>query len=325
MVAINSAIAVDLTGQVCADSMGSRFYSGIGGQVDFMRGAARSKRGRPIIALPSTAQNGAASRIVAALEEGSGVVTSRGDVHYVVTEYGIASLHGKSVGERARALIEIAHPSFRNALVDAAKERRYVYGDLRHFQGHFYPARLEHTQTFQHPQRGEVSLFFRPIRASDERLLQDFFYSHSEETIRGRYGYYARAMPHERASDLVQLNYRTRLALVGLVGEPGEEKIVAVGRYEGHSEVRVAEVAFVVHEEYRKLGIAQHLLRILTDAARENGFAGVVAQVLQENAPMRHVFEKVLGRADDTTSIGGEVMLRYQFEDVPFDEPVEAG
>lgn len=325
MVAINSAIAVDLTGQVCADSIGSRFYSGIGGQVDFMRGAAKSKRGRPIIALPSTAQNGKVSRIVAALEEGSGVVTSRGDVHYVVTEYGIASLHSKSVGERARALIEIAHPDFRNELVDAAKERHYVYGDLRHSQGNFYPSRLEHTQTFQHPQRGDTAIFFRPIRASDERLLQDFFYSHSEETIHGRYGYYARAMPHERASELVQLNYRTRLAIIGLIGEPGEEKIVAVGRYEGHSEAHVAEVAFVVHEDYRKMGIAQHLLRLLTDAARENGFAGVVAQVLQENAPMRHVFEKVLGRADATTSIEGELMLRYQFEDVPFDEPVETG
>ncbi len=113
MVAINSAIEVDLTGQVAADCIGSRLYSGFGGQVDFMRGTARSKGGKPIIALPSTAKNGSISKIVASLTQGAGVVTGRADVHYVITEYGIAQLHGKSLRERAKALIEIAHPKFR--------------------------------------------------------------------------------------------------------------------------------------------------------------------------------------------------------------------
>ncbi|MBP7861904.1 acetyl-CoA hydrolase/transferase family protein [bacterium] len=113
MVAINSAIEVDLTGQVAADCIGSKLYSGFGGQVDFMRGTARSKGGKPIIALPSTAKNGSISKIVANLTTGAGVVTGRADVHYVITEYGIAQLHGKSLRERAKALIEIAHPKFR--------------------------------------------------------------------------------------------------------------------------------------------------------------------------------------------------------------------
>ena len=326
MVAINSALAVDLTGQVCADSIGSRFYSGIGGQVDFMRGAARSKRGRPIIALPSTAKGGTLSRIVATLAEGSGVVTSRGDIHYVVTEYGIASLHGKSVSERARALIEIAHPDFRNDLLDVGKTHRYFGSDLRAYaKDHFYPERYEHTQVFESAERGSVPIFFRPIRASDERLLQDFFYSHDEETIRNRYGYHARTMSHEEALRLVQLNYRTRLAIVGLAGEPGEERIVAVGRYEGHVESRLAELFFVVGEEFRRLGIASHLLRLLMDAARETGFSGIAAQMPANNDAMRRVFEKVLGGADESTPVSGEVMLRYDFEDVPFDEPVMAG
>ncbi|MCC6751078.1 MAG: acetyl-CoA hydrolase/transferase family protein [Deltaproteobacteria bacterium] len=125
MVAINSAISVDLTGQVNADSIGTRLYSGFGGQVDFIRGAARSKGGRPIIALPSSAKN--ASRIVPLLAEGAGVVTTRGDVHYVVTEYGVASLHGLSIRERAEALIAIAHPDHREGLMKAAQERRLVY------------------------------------------------------------------------------------------------------------------------------------------------------------------------------------------------------
>jgi acetyl-CoA hydrolase len=124
MVAINSALSVDLTGQVCADSIGRAIYSGFGGQLDFVRGAARSRGGKPIIALPSTAKTGRVSRIVDVLEEGSGVVTTRGDVHYVVTEHGIASLFGKSLRERARELIAVAHPDFREDLRAAARRRR---------------------------------------------------------------------------------------------------------------------------------------------------------------------------------------------------------
>ena len=124
MVAINSAIAVDLTGQVSSDSIGKRIYSGFGGQVDFVRGASRSKGGKPIIALPATAQKGTVSRIVDVLAEGAGVVTSRADVHYVATEFGIASLYGKSLRERAQELISIAHPDFREDLREAARKRR---------------------------------------------------------------------------------------------------------------------------------------------------------------------------------------------------------
>ncbi len=125
MTAVNSALEVDLTGQVCADSIGTRPYSGIGGQVDFVRGAARSSGGKAIIALPSTAKNEKHSRIVPQLKPGAGVVTSRGDVNYVVTEYGIASLRGKSLSERARALIDIAHPKFRDNLECYAKDQSW--------------------------------------------------------------------------------------------------------------------------------------------------------------------------------------------------------
>jgi 4-hydroxybutyrate CoA-transferase len=123
MIAINSAIEVDLTGQVCADSIGDCFYSGIGGQLDFIRGAAHSEGGKPIIALPSTTKNGV-SRIVPRLKDGAGVVTSRGDIHYVVSEFGVASLHGKSVRERARELIRIAHPDFRPELAEFVRRNR---------------------------------------------------------------------------------------------------------------------------------------------------------------------------------------------------------
>lgn len=126
MVAINSAMQIDLTGQVCADSIGSRFYSGVGGQVDFIRGAARAKGGLPIIACLSTALGDTASRIVPALYEGAGVTTTRNDVHVVVTEYGVAWLHGKTVRERARALINVAHPCFRDELTCAGRKLGYL-------------------------------------------------------------------------------------------------------------------------------------------------------------------------------------------------------
>jgi acetyl-CoA hydrolase len=126
MVAINSAIEIDLTGQVCADSVGYRFYSGFGGQADFIRGAAKSEGGKPIIALPSTARKGTISRITTKLMEGAGVTTTRGDVHYVVTEYGSVNLHGRSVRQRVQLLISIAHPSFREELESFAKKRHYL-------------------------------------------------------------------------------------------------------------------------------------------------------------------------------------------------------
>jgi acyl-CoA hydrolase/GNAT superfamily N-acetyltransferase len=314
MVAINAAIAVDLTGQVCADSIGSRLYSGIGGQVDFMRGAAKSRGGRPIIALPSTAKEGTVSRIVAELPPGAGVVTSRGDVHYVVTEYGVAYLHGKSVTERALALIEIAHPGFRNDLLTAAKERHYAYGDLDRFpEGRDpYPSHYERTETFHHPERGERQVYFRPIRATDARRLQEFFYSHTEETIYLRYGMMVRSLPHEEALELVQIDYHARLALVGLVGDPGEERIIAVGRYALDEQTHLADVAFEVHEEYQGMGIGTYLVGALARIIREKGFAGITAQVLRTNAVMLDIFQRLLTPLD-VRAEGAEVHLCHRF------------
>ncbi len=149
IVAINSAIEVDLTGQAVADSIGERLYSGIGGHADFMRGAAMARGGKPVLALPSTAKtkDGLRSRIVPFIQLGAGVVTTRGDVHYVVTEYGVAYLHGKTMRERAMALIAIAHPDFRAELLHAAKRRHLVYADQILPAAHPYPAQLETTYT----------------------------------------------------------------------------------------------------------------------------------------------------------------------------------
>ena len=162
MTAINSAIEIDLTGQVTAESLAGTFYFGVGGQADFMRGAALAPGGKSILALPSTAVNDTISRIVPSLREGTGVTLTRGDVHYVVTEYGIAYLHGKNIRERAMDLIAIAHPKFRSWLVEEAKKRLLIYKDQAFVPGvnGLYPAALE---TFRTTRTG-LNVLLRPGR-----------------------------------------------------------------------------------------------------------------------------------------------------------------
>jgi len=309
LVAINSALEVDLTGQVCADSLGHRFFSGIGGQVDFIRGAARSTGGKPIIALPSTAKDGALSRITAELHRGAGVTTSRGDVHYVVTEYGVAYLYGKSVRQRILELINIAHPDFRGELLDAMKARHYVYPDQKlETIGRLYPQQYETTQSF----KDIGPILFRPIKPTDERMLQDFFYSHNEETVYLRYHALIKNMPHDQAQYLVNVDYKNSLAFVGVIGEPGMERLVAVGRYMSQPNSNFPEIAFVVHENYRGKGIASFLLQQLIRVAKSNGFEGFIAYVLPENTDMLHVFDR-LGLIAERKFEGGVFKLTIRF------------
>jgi len=289
MISINGAIQVDLTGQVCADSIGDYFYSGIGGQVDFVRGAARSKGGKPVIVLPSTAKDGTVSRIVTHLYQGAGVVTSRGDVHYVVTEYGIASLHGKNLRERALALISIAHPDFRDELLDYAKERNLVHVDQMSLSavGRFYPERYETEVTF-----GDVEILFRPVKPTDEALQREFFYSLSDETIYQRYFNLLRVLPHEKIQPLVNIDYREEIALVGLIGEPCDEEMIAIGRFKLDPADNLAEPAFVVRDDWQNRGIGTFLMTKLIEIAKEMGIDGFKADVLAENKKMLHVFHK---------------------------------
>ena len=263
MVSINSAIQVDLTGQVCADSIGPRFYSGIGGQVDFVRGTAMSPGGRAIIALPSTARGGKVSRIVPVLDEGAGVVTSRGDVQYVVTEYGVAYLHGKSIRQRATALIEVAHPDFREALREAAVARCIVpsHWELP-TEADRYPDAMESQENL----RG-LNVRIRPLRSSDADRLMAFFYSHKPETIYGRYRYPKKSLPREEALRLCTLDYRRHFALAAFVEKGGDEHIVGVARYMMSERTRAAECAIVVHESCRRKGVARFLYEKLRERA----------------------------------------------------------
>ncbi|HEX9781528.1 MAG TPA: acetyl-CoA hydrolase/transferase C-terminal domain-containing protein [Opitutaceae bacterium] len=203
MASINSADSVDLSGQVTAEGAGRGFIGSIGGHADFYRGTSMSKDGVPIIALRSVTRDGKRSRISPALPPGSGVATSRGHVHYIVTEYGVATLRGRSIRERALELIQVAHPDFRDDLLQDAVENGWIpsyqraaprpVGDL----GEIEVRRLELKQE---------PFILRPLHASDMRRLQEFFYSHTHETIQMRYGYAVSRMTRERAYDLVNVN-----------------------------------------------------------------------------------------------------------------------
>ncbi len=286
MVSINSAIEVDLTGQVCADSIGEYFYSGIGGQVDFVRGAARSKRGKPIIALPSVAvrRDGSRySRITPELKPGAGVVTSRGDVHYIVTEWGVAYLHGKCMRERALALARIAHPDFRSDLIAAAKRRKLVMPDQT--DRALLPRYPEEFEGWAEATDG-TPVFVRPIRPTDEDMLREFHYKLSDETIFRRYRRVLKSLPHRERLKLVNIDYETEMALVVLLRHDTREEIVAVGRYYLDEKTRVAELAFVVRDDWQEKGYGSLLMRKLMEVARARNLAGFEAYVQADNSRM---------------------------------------
>jgi acyl-CoA hydrolase/GNAT superfamily N-acetyltransferase len=309
MAAIDAALEVDLTGQVCSDSLGYLFYSGIGGQVDFIRGAARSKGGKPIIVLPSTTRDGAASRIVSHLSEGAGVVTTRGDVRYVVTEYGIADLHGKSIRERALALIHIAHPKFREELLEQAKLRHYIFVDQLPPLG-VYPAELETYATLE----DGVKVFFRPIKPTDEAMMQELFYSLSEDSIYYRFFHRTQVMPHKKVQRFTTIDYQKDMAIVGLVEEDGREKIIAVGRYSLEPESTMAEVALLVQDDWQGKGIGTWLLKYLIQIAKSRKVAGFKAQVMADNRVPLHMAHKS-GYTVETTLEDGVFTVSFKFQE----------
>jgi len=302
MVSVNSAIQIDVTGQVCSDSIGEKYYSGFGGQVDFVRGAKRSELGRSFIALPSSAKDGSISRIVPNLSPGAGVVTSRADVQYVATEYGVAYLHGKNVRERALALIQIAHPSFRHELLDHLKRKHYVYFDQKPSQDddNDVMQMIPHNKKF-----GDRTVYFRPLRPYDQKSIQDFFYSHRPETVYQRYLTNVEALSFTEARVRVSVDYNTDMAIAGFDGWLPYANMICIGRYLRGKDDGTAEIGIVVKEDYQGLGIGNFLCETLISAARSHSIRQLTAYVAHANTVMIRIFKKHGFSSKESTEVNG--------------------
>ena len=289
-VAINEGTEIDLTGQVCADSIGGLFHGGIGGQVDFNRGASRSSGGKAIIVMPSTANDGKVSRIVTRLSAGAGVVTTRGDVHYVVTEHGVAYLHGKSVQARVLALISVAHPKFRARLVREAIEAKYLNPEMAEVEGKIVVGSPQSRTTYLLKNGTQIN--FRPIHPTDEPNVRDLFYALSQETIYYRFMTHMKRLPSKEIQNFVFINHRSDIVIVGTVPEAYGDEIVAIGRYFLNPTTNMAEVAFIVRDDWQNRGIGSFMLKHLSNIARHNGIRGFTAEVLNANKAMQSVIHK---------------------------------
>ncbi len=286
MAAINQALQIDLSGQATAESIGRVFYSGIGGSADFMRGAAIAPGGKAILTLESTAKGGKVSRIVPFLDAGTGVTLGRGDIQYVVTEYGTAYLHGKNIRERAMDLIAIAHPHFRLWLVEEAKRLKLIYGDQAFIPGEkgHYPEFLEAYRTT----KTGLKVLLRPVKISDEPLLKEMFYSLSETSIRRRF-FRMTDMPHRFLQKFVVIDYTEKLAILAVDRREGREEVLGVGRYIRNEDNSTAQILLVVRDDCQNRGVGYELISYLTLLAKRQGLSGFTAEVLVDNKPMLHL------------------------------------
>ncbi|GAB4311112.1 MAG: hypothetical protein Kow0069_11390 [Promethearchaeota archaeon] len=317
MVAINGALSVDLLGQVNADSIGGKFYSGVGGVLDFSRGAASSRGGKPILVLPSTSRDGVFSRIRPYFGAGDRVTVPMSDVHYVVTEWGVAHLHGKSVRERALAMVSIAHPDFREWLLEEAKKLHYVYQDqqlptTKDGRVVLYPAQYETKFTTNDGRR----VFFRPVKPTDERLVQELYYSLDDEARVFRFFVKKKYFQHHEVQPAVVVDYENVMALVGLVGDPHthDQEAVAFCSYLLDRRTNFGDIAFTVRREWRNQGLTKFMLRHLARIAKEKGLTGFTGDILWDNKPMAHII-KTSGYVIRGSRVGDDWTFSFRFDE----------
>jgi len=310
MIAMSVAMAIDLTGQVAADAMPQTHFSGITGISDFMRGAVLSPGGKSILMLPSTAMQGKKSRIVPILED-TAVAATRGDVHHVVTEYGAVNLFGKSLQERAMAMISIAHPDFRDELFHAAK-RMGLLGAERTLSESIhgvYPIHLEETLEI----KGEP-VTVRPAKPVDERRIQEHFYNLDKDDVVARFFHEKTSFVKEEVEGVSQIDYVKDLTVVAIVGEFGFGRVVGIGEYLIDPATNIAEIAFSISKDYQKKGLGKILLKKLAAAARANDIAGLVAYTSPHNRGMIKLFKQLPYKVD-TFFDGDMLTLKCRFSE----------
>lgn len=282
LVSVTQAFAIDLTGQVCSDQFDGQFYGGLAAQGEFLQGAARSAGGKPIICLTSSTDDGKTSRIRPLLLAGEGVSVARTDVHYVITEYGIAYLFGKSISERAIALIEIAHPKFRPQLLEEAKRLSYLPADQNLKNMRDYPVEDERIATLKNGRQ----VMLRPAHSSDAEGIRALFHTMPAEDIFTRFFRSVKSLSNGEVQRLCNLNYETEVAFVAVEGPRENERVIGQGCYFVNPSTNLAESAFMVDPGWQGTGLGTELQRRITEHARARGLRGFVAEVLPKNAKM---------------------------------------
>jgi RimJ/RimL family protein N-acetyltransferase len=311
MVSMNVARTMDLTGQVAAEASAETYFAGVSGIPDFVRGARRAPGGKSILMLHSASADGQHSHIVPMLKD-TAVVVPRGDVQYVVTEYGAVNLFGKSLQERVLAMIEISHPNFRESLFEAAKQAGMIgpQRTLGEAAKAIYPVKLEETIEIEGRQ-----ITIRPAKPVDERRIQEHYYSLDKEDIFSRFFHEKTSFGRSEIEPRSQVDYVKDLTLVAVVGEFGFGQVIAVGESMLLYNTNMAEVAFSVNNKYQNMGLGRRILRKLADTARENGISGLVAYTAPHNKAMINLFKTLPYKV--TTAYDGEgVSLKCRFDDL---------
>lgn len=288
-VAVLQARKVDLSGKIALHTGKGTLAVGPGEVADSLNGAEISKGGKTIVALTSRNLEGV-SNILLSVDEYPNQLGQNHSLDLMVTEYGVANLAGRTIRERAQALIDIAHPEDRQALVDEAKKKNIIYPDQIFLadSAHLYPNDVVAIHTF----KNDKQVRFRAIRPSDEEQMRRLFYRFSDKAVYYRYFTAIKAMPHAKMQSYVNVDYRAAMSIVGLVGEPGQGRVVAEARYVKTPTRHWADVAFVVDGEFEGMGIATYMLTMLMRLAKERGILGFTADVLASNKGMMRVFEK---------------------------------
>jgi len=311
MITMNVPVAMDLTGQVAADALSYNHFSGVTGMLDFIRGASLSEGGKSILMFTSTFVDAKKSRIVPTLSD-TAIVVPRGDVQYVVTEYGAVNLFGKSLQERAMAMISIAHPDFRDELLFEAKKMELLGAERTLSESAYgiYPIKLEETREIS---GGLITI--RPAKPVDERRIQEHFYNQDKDDIYSRFFQARTRFVRDDVERMFQIDYIKNLTLLAVVGEFGFGKVVAVVEYLLDQAKNIAEVAFSVSKDWQGKGLGKILMRKLCETARENGISGLTAYTMPGNQGMIKLFKSLPYRV--STVYDGEVIeLTCMFNEI---------
>lgn len=296
MVSVTQAFAVDLTGQACVDQLDGGFYSGLAAQGEFLRGASRSEGGKPIICLAATEGAGETlrSRIRATLRPGEAATISRSDVHYVITEFGIAYLFGKSVRERALALIEVAHPQFRAELLAQAQAMGYVGAGQTLKNLRAYPVEEERTAALKDGRR----VLLRPALSGDGGAIRELFHQLSDRDVYTRFFRKVRGLSDHDVQRLCNLDFENEVAFVALAGAREDARVVAQSCYFVDPSTNLAETAFMVHPDWQGRGLGSVMQRRMVDHARSRGVRGFVAEIMATNEHMIRLGRSGGGRVE---------------------------